>query len=148
MHSTARLGSMAASTDAPGQASGFVKAAVESVHARAPLVHCVTNFVSMDLAANAVLAAHASPAMVHAPEEASGFARIAGCVVVNVGTIDPLWADGMIAAVRAVREQLQQQCRGATHAQAKRMTLVSPPLPRSPTRLGRTGNRSEGSCRA
>ncbi|KAA0146648.1 hypothetical protein FNF31_07742 [Cafeteria roenbergensis] len=92
---------MAETADAPERASAFVKGAVELVRATGPLVHCVTNLVSMDLAANAVLAAHASPAMVHAPEEASGFARIAGCVVVNVGTIDALWAEGMTAAVRA-----------------------------------------------
>ena len=76
--------------------------AVAAVREKAPLVHCVTNFVSMDLAANALLAAHASPAMVHAPEEAGGFAAIAGCVVINVGTIDELWRRGMLEAARGV----------------------------------------------
>lgn len=75
---------------------------IAKIRDASPLVHCITNFVSMDLAANVLLAAHASPAMVHAPEEAGGFAAIAGAVVINVGTIDRLWADGMRAAWRAV----------------------------------------------
>jgi Hydroxyethylthiazole kinase, sugar kinase family len=42
---------------------------LEAMRAAAPLVHCVTNFVAMTPAANALLAAGASPAMIHAPEE-------------------------------------------------------------------------------
>ena len=38
-----------------------------------PLVHCITNYVAMNIAANVVLAAGASPAMVHAPEEIAEF---------------------------------------------------------------------------
>ncbi len=41
-----------------------------------PLVHCITNHVAMNIAANVVLAAGASPAMVHAPEEIADFPPI------------------------------------------------------------------------
>ena len=41
-----------------------------ALHRDAPLVQCLTNFVSMNYAANVLLAAGASPAMVHAAEEA------------------------------------------------------------------------------
>ena len=62
----------------------------------APLVQCLTNFVSMNYAANAVLAIGASPAMVHAEQEAPEFARIAGAVVINIGTLSVPWLDSML----------------------------------------------------
>ena len=45
-----------------------------------PLVHCITNYVAMNIAANVVLAAGASPAMVHAPEEIPEFTPICGAL--------------------------------------------------------------------
>jgi hydroxyethylthiazole kinase len=76
---------------------------LEIMRAAAPLVHCVTNFVAMTPAANALLAAGASPAMVHAPEEAGAFAGVAGALTVNIGTIDAGWRAGMVAAAEGAR---------------------------------------------
>ena len=76
---------------------------LETMRAAAPLVHCVTNFVAMTPAANALLAVGASPAMVHAPEEAGAFAAVAGAVTINIGTIDARWRDGMLAAAAGAR---------------------------------------------
>lgn len=70
-----------------------------------PLVQCITNYVSMDIAANLLNAAGASPAMVHDAREAGEFAAIAGAVVINIGTPSPAWVDGMIAAVAAARDK-------------------------------------------
>jgi hydroxyethylthiazole kinase len=58
-----------------------------SVRAKRPLIQCVTNFVSMDLVANALHALGASPAMASAPEEANEFAAIANAIVCNIGTL-------------------------------------------------------------
>lgn len=66
-----------------------------------PLVHCITNFVAMNLTANVLLAAGAAPAMVHAPEEAGAFAPMAGALSINIGTPDALWVAGMEAAIDA-----------------------------------------------
>lgn len=69
-----------------------------------PLVQCITNDVAMNIAANVLLAAGASPAMVSAEEEAAEFARIASAVTVNIGT---LWAgaiSGMKSAAIAARQ--------------------------------------------
>lgn len=68
---------------------------------KAPLVHCITNFVAMNVAANVLLAAGASPAMVHSVEEAAEFAALADALTVNAGTPEPAWLDGMEAAARA-----------------------------------------------
>ncbi|HEX6040012.1 MAG TPA: hydroxyethylthiazole kinase, partial [Longimicrobium sp.] len=56
-----------------------------------PLVHCITNYVAMDVAANALLAIGASPAMVHANEEVEDFVGIASALTVNIGTLSPSW---------------------------------------------------------
>ena len=45
-----------------------------------PLVQCITNYVSMDIAANLLNASGASPAMVHDAREAGEFAGIASAV--------------------------------------------------------------------
>lgn len=66
-----------------------------------PLVQCITNYVAMNYAANVLLAAGASPAMVHTPEESGEFAAIAGALTVNIGTLSPNWVDGMIAAAKS-----------------------------------------------
>ena len=71
------------------------------LRASRPLVQAVTNFVSMDIAANALLAIGASPAMVHAPEEAEEFVALASALVVNIGTIAKSFLAGMIAAAAA-----------------------------------------------
>ncbi|WP_233842555.1 hydroxyethylthiazole kinase [Dyella sp. 2HG41-7] len=69
-----------------------------------PLVQCITNYVAMNFAANVLLAAGASPAMVHAPEEAGEFAKIAGALTINIGTLSPYWLDGMRKAANAANE--------------------------------------------
>ena len=69
-----------------------------------PLVHCITNYVAMNISANVVLAAGASPAMIHSPEETADFAKIVGGLTVNIGTISPAWFEGMKLAAIAANE--------------------------------------------
>jgi hydroxyethylthiazole kinase len=71
---------------------------------RRPLVQAVTNFVSMDVAANALLAIGASPAMVHAPEEAEDFIALANALVVNIGTLSQPFVVSMATAAAAARK--------------------------------------------
>lgn len=70
---------------------------------RSPLVQCLTNDVSMDLVANLLTAAGASPAMVHDERESGEMAALADAVVVNTGTPDPPRVAGMHAAAAAAR---------------------------------------------
>lgn len=77
--------------------------ALARVRETSPLVHCITNYVAMDVAANALLAVGASPAMVHANEEVEDFVGIASALTVNIGTLSPPWVAAMErAADRAV----------------------------------------------
>jgi len=77
-------------------------AALQRLRERSPLVHSITNYVSMDITANALLAIGAAPAMVHAAEEVEEFVGIADALVVNIGTLSPPWVAAMhLAADRA-----------------------------------------------
>ncbi|GED23856.1 hydroxyethylthiazole kinase [Halomonas halmophila] len=69
-----------------------------------PLVHNITNHVAMNTMANVLLALGASPAMAHAREEVAEFARLAGAVTLNIGTLSPHWVDAMEDAARAANE--------------------------------------------
>ncbi|MFG6665603.1 hydroxyethylthiazole kinase [Halomonas sp. HNIBRBA4712] len=68
-----------------------------------PLVHCMTNFVAMNSSANLVLAVGASPAMLHAIEEAPEFTALASALSINIGTISPHWAEAMLASAEVAR---------------------------------------------
>jgi len=76
---------------------------VEGLRSRSPLVHNITNFVAMDLAANVLLAVGASPVMAHAQEEVADMVAIAGALAINIGTLEPEWVVAMeLAADKAV----------------------------------------------
>ena len=79
---------------------------LERIRAERPLVHNITNYVAMDISANALLAAGASPAMVHAKEEVKDFVAISRAVAINIGTLSPAWVDArhLAAAEAATRE--------------------------------------------
>src|SRR5690625_462653 len=82
-----------------------LSATVDRLRATSPLVQCLTNYVSMDLTANLLNAAGASPALVHDVSEAGEFAGLADAVVANIGTPSPPWADGMLAATAVARQR-------------------------------------------
>lgn len=73
--------------------------ALVALREQGPLVQCLTNIVVANFTANVLLATGASPAMVDNPAEAGPFARIAGSVLVNLGTPYPDTAQAMTGAV-------------------------------------------------
>ncbi|MFA0513895.1 hydroxyethylthiazole kinase [Vibrio breoganii] len=64
-----------------------------------PLVVNVTNYVVMNNTANALLAIGASPIMAHSAQEMAEMMRFAGCLVINIGTLDSVWIPRMLFAV-------------------------------------------------
>ncbi len=77
-------------------------AALDDLRRERPLVHNITNYVAMTIAANALLALGASPAMVHAREEVEDFVAIANALAINIGTLSPPWVTAMkLAATTA-----------------------------------------------
>jgi hydroxyethylthiazole kinase len=71
---------------------------------RRPLVHQITNYVVMNETANATLALGALPVMAHAREEVEEMVRLAGALVLNIGTLSPPWVEAMLLAGRAANE--------------------------------------------
>jgi hydroxyethylthiazole kinase len=78
-------------------------ASLQAIRREAPLIQNITNFVSMDVAANGLLALGASPAMVHAEEEVLAFTAIASALVVSIGTLSPAWVRAMEQAAKGAR---------------------------------------------
>ena len=71
---------------------------IEQVRRRSPLVHNITNYVAMNLTANALLAVGASPVMAHAAEEVEDMVDIASALVINIGTLSGPWVEAMFKA--------------------------------------------------
>jgi hydroxyethylthiazole kinase len=69
-----------------------------------PLVHQITNYVVMNETANATLALGALPVMAHAREEVEEMVRLAGALVLNIGTLSPPWVEAMLLAGRTANE--------------------------------------------
>ncbi len=72
-----------------------------TVRSSRPLVHHITNTVTINDCANATLAIGAAPVMAGAIEEVAEMAGIAGALVLNIGTLTPSQIDAMIAAGKA-----------------------------------------------
>jgi hydroxyethylthiazole kinase len=78
---------------------------LERVRSERPLVHHITNWVTIYDCANIVRAFGALPVMAHAIEESADMARIAGALVLNIGTLTPELVESMIAAGRSANER-------------------------------------------
>lgn len=82
--------------------------AVSEAHRRlkeqSPLVHCLTNQVTINLVANTLLAVGAAPVMADHPQEAGDVARQAGAVLINLGTPSDHQIEAMHRAIAATGE--------------------------------------------
>lgn len=75
-----------------------------SVRATVPLVHCITNYVTVNDVANILLAAGGSPIMSDDVEDAPEITRICGGLVINIGTLNARTIPAMHAAGKAACE--------------------------------------------
>lgn len=75
------------------------------VREKRPLVHHITNYVTVNDCANITLCAGGTPVMADAPEEAAEMAAIAGALVLNIGTLNTAQIDSMILAGRMANER-------------------------------------------
>lgn len=66
-----------------------------------PVIHNITNYVSMGISANALLAVGASPLMSSAPEEMEDIASFAGAMVANLGCLESLQCEAISIAAAA-----------------------------------------------
>src|SRR3989440_12096295 len=90
------------------------------IRVQRPLVHHITNMVVMNDTANITLGIGASPVMAHALEEVEEMVRLAGALVLNIGTLTPEQIEAMLRAGKRANELgipivLDPVGAGATH---------------------------------
>lgn len=77
---------------------------IENVRKRAPLVHNITNYVTVNDVANVVLACGASPIMSDEPEDVEEITAVTDGLNINMGTLRKASIEGMFRAGRKARE--------------------------------------------
>lgn len=71
---------------------------IDDVRRKKPLVHHITNYVTVNECANITLNMGALPVMAHAPEEVEEMVSMAGALVLNIGTLSKEQVLAMILA--------------------------------------------------
>src|SRR5512140_2020230 len=79
---------------------------LERVRQRKPVVHHLTNWVTIYDCAQVVKTLGASPVMAHAVEEIEDMARIASALVLNIGTLTVDFVEAMKAAALSANERV------------------------------------------
>ena len=70
------------------------------VRAECPLVHCITNYVTVNDVANAILAVGASPIMSDEARDVEDIVSISQALVINIGTLNERTVESMLIAGR------------------------------------------------
>lgn len=78
---------------------------LDNVKNNNPLIHNITNYVTVNDCANALLACGASPIMADDPEDAEEITAICGGLNLNIGTLNARTIPAMLAAGRKAGEQ-------------------------------------------
>ncbi len=75
-----------------------------NVHEQLPMVHCITNYVTVNDVANIILALGASPIMADDIGEVSDITSICNSLVLNIGTLNSRTMESMIKAGKTSNE--------------------------------------------
>lgn len=78
---------------------------LKRIQEQRPIVHCITNSVTINDCANILLAAGASPIMADEAEEMEDMEKIASALVLNIGTLSRRTVESMHIAGRAANAQ-------------------------------------------
>ena len=79
--------------------------AVHAVRSTTPLAQSFTNFVTINLVANAQLAAGGTAAMSYLPDDVLDIAAVCGATYINVGTLLPFYKDALADIARGLHDQ-------------------------------------------
>lgn len=80
------------------------KEIIENIHAKTPLIHSITNYVTVNDCANILLACGASPIMADDEGEVEEITSICGGLVINIGTLNARTVKAMIKAGKKANE--------------------------------------------
>ena len=76
-----------------------------AVREKRPLIHCITNPISINQCANAILAAGARPIMAEHPAEVKEITETADALMLNLGSITDARMQSMEISLRAAKEK-------------------------------------------
>lgn len=82
----------------------MLKSIFENVRQKSPLVHNITNYVTVNDCANMLLACGASPIMADDPDDAVEITALCGGLNLNIGTLNQRTIPAMLAAGRRANE--------------------------------------------
>ena len=74
---------------------------MDTVREKCPLVHFITNYVTVNDCANVCICCGGSPVMTDAPQDVPDMVKLASAVVLNIGTLNEHTVDSMIIAGKA-----------------------------------------------
>ena len=81
-----------------------MKKCLENVRKNVPLVHNITNYVTVNDVANILLACGGSPIMSDEPEDVEDITSICGGLNINIGTLHKSSIEGMMRAGKRANE--------------------------------------------
>lgn len=93
-----RMNAIKVASQADGKIKDIIKEHVDDLRECGALVHCITNYVTVESCANAVLATGASPIMSDEPADVEDITTICNALVLNIGTLNQRSIEGMKVA--------------------------------------------------
>ena len=82
----------------------MIKEIRDRVKKLSPLIHCITNPISINQCANVILSAGARPMMAEHPQEVSVITATAGALLLNLGNFTDVRAESMPISARTAKE--------------------------------------------
>lgn len=76
----------------------------KNVHEKLPIVHCITNYVTVNDVANIILASGASPIMADDIDEVSDISSICNSLVLNIGTLNSRTIESMVESGKSANK--------------------------------------------
>ena len=76
-----------------------------TVRTQTPLIHHITNYVTVNDCANITICAGGAPVMAHASDEVEEMVQYAGALVLNIGTLDSAQIESMLLVGRAAAKR-------------------------------------------
>lgn len=81
-----------------------VKYAMNNLKINSPLIHCITNPISINQCANAILAVGAKPIMAEHPSEVSEITKTAKALLLNLGNITDVRMESMVVSLQTAKQ--------------------------------------------
>ncbi|AIL64541.1 Hydroxyethylthiazole kinase [Rickettsiales bacterium Ac37b] len=78
---------------------------LQKIRSKSPLIHNITNFVTMDIMANSLLTLGASPIMAHASSEIEEVVKAVQGININIGTLEDSWIKAMIKTATIAKDK-------------------------------------------